>query len=133
MAATRSIESKHDHNDTQNECLSSCEQGGELHTPPFQMMRVGEFLGCSLSESPVRVTFIVFPVPSLYDLPEFGERRKPVGITHVRDCVPQWTDLTARPSLDWEQLEQVMEALNVAFSPKGNGSRQLTSRLLILV
>ena len=40
MAATRSIESKHDHNDIQNECLCSCEQSGELHTPPFQMMRV---------------------------------------------------------------------------------------------
>src|ERR1017187_10347554 len=26
MAATRSIESKHDHNDTQDECLSCCEQ-----------------------------------------------------------------------------------------------------------
>ena len=28
MAAMRSIESEHDHNDTQNECLSSCEQSG---------------------------------------------------------------------------------------------------------
>ena len=40
-------------------------------------------------------------------------------------------DRSNKPRL-W-QLEEAEEALNVAFSPKQNGSRQVASRLLILV
>ena len=33
--------------------------------------------------SPVEATFIVLPALSLYDLPNFGQRHRPVGITYV--------------------------------------------------
>jgi hypothetical protein len=34
---------------------------------------IGEFVGCLLPESPVRPTLVVFPAPSLYDLPGIGQ------------------------------------------------------------